>query len=149
MTNKEAKEKLYMEWQKFLEDNIDYAGISEAYKTAFKALEQEPCDDTISRQEAIDAFSMFAEYESNRTNAEWVDRIRVVLSSLPPVQSISRWISVSERLPEENGYYLTTTMYHEVYCDYWEEERFNRTEAVIAWMPLPKPYDPQESEDME
>lgn len=42
MTNKEAKEKLYMEWQKFLEDNIDYAGISEAYKTAFKALEKEP-----------------------------------------------------------------------------------------------------------
>ena len=51
-----------------------------------------------------------------------------------------RWIPVSERLPEENGYYLTTTMYHEVYCDYWEEERFNRTEAVIAWMPLPEPY---------
>lgn len=42
MTNKEAKEKLYMEWQKFLEDNIDYAGVSEAYKMAFKALEQEP-----------------------------------------------------------------------------------------------------------
>ena len=54
MTNKEAKEKLYMEWQKFLEDNIDYAGISEAYKTAFKALEQEPCEDAISRQAVLD-----------------------------------------------------------------------------------------------
>ena len=43
MTREEAKEKLYMEWQKFLENNIDYAGISEAYKMAFKALEeQEP-----------------------------------------------------------------------------------------------------------
>jgi len=42
MTNEEAKEKLYMEWQKFLENNIDYAGISEAYQIAFKALEQEP-----------------------------------------------------------------------------------------------------------
>lgn len=50
------------------------------------------------------------------------------------------WIPVSERLPKENGYYLTTTMYHKVYCDYWEEDRFNRTEAVIAWMPLPEPY---------
>ena len=50
MTNKEAKEKLYMEWQKFLEDNIDYAGVSEAYKMAFKALEQEPCEDVISRK---------------------------------------------------------------------------------------------------
>lgn len=42
MTNLEAKEKLYMEWQKLLENNIDYEGISEAYKMAFKALEQEP-----------------------------------------------------------------------------------------------------------
>ena len=47
MTNEEAKEKLYMEWQKFLEDNIDYAGVSEAYKMAFKALEQEPVLDKI------------------------------------------------------------------------------------------------------
>ena len=39
MTNKEAKEKLYMEWQEFLENNIDYAGVSEAYKMAFKALD--------------------------------------------------------------------------------------------------------------
>ena len=54
MTNKEAKEKLYMEWQKFLEDNIDYAGISEAYKIAFKALEQEPCEDCISREAVLD-----------------------------------------------------------------------------------------------
>lgn len=60
---------------------------------------------------------------------------------------IGKWIPVSERLPEEDGYYLTTTMYHEVYCDYWEEEHFNRTEAVIAWMPLPEPYKLQESED--
>ena len=51
----------------------------------------------------------------------------------------TEWIPVSERLPEEKGYYLTTTMYHEVYCDYWDEN-FNRTEEVIAWMPLPKPY---------
>ena len=49
MTNKEAKEKLYMEWQKFLEENIDYAGISEAYKMAFKALEQEPMTDVLDK----------------------------------------------------------------------------------------------------
>lgn len=42
-----------MEWQKFLEDNIDYAGVSEAYKMAFKALDQEPCEDAISRQEVL------------------------------------------------------------------------------------------------
>mgnify|MGYP003293982044 CR=1 FL=1 len=47
MTREEAKEKLYREWQRFLEDNIDYAGISEAYKMAFKSLEQEPVIDKI------------------------------------------------------------------------------------------------------
>ena len=48
MTNLEAKEKLYNEWQKFLEDNLDYAGISKAYETAFKALEQEPILDKLT-----------------------------------------------------------------------------------------------------
>ena len=59
MTNKEAKEKLYMEWQKFLENNIDYAGISEAYKMAFKALDQEPTDDATLK----DIFCMGCEYK--------------------------------------------------------------------------------------
>ena len=40
MTNEEASKIIYKEWQKFLEHNIDYAGISEAYKLAIKALEQ-------------------------------------------------------------------------------------------------------------
>lgn len=49
MTNLEAKEKLYMEWQKLLDYSLDYAGISEAYKMAFKALEQEPLTDKEQR----------------------------------------------------------------------------------------------------
>ena len=40
MTTEKAKEILYLEWQGFLENNIDYAGVSNAYKLAFKALEQ-------------------------------------------------------------------------------------------------------------
>ena len=40
MTSEKAKEILYLEWQGFLENNIDYAGVSDAYKLAFKALEQ-------------------------------------------------------------------------------------------------------------
>ena len=41
MTNEEAKKIIFNQWQAFLEDNIDYAGISEAYKMAIKALEQQ------------------------------------------------------------------------------------------------------------
>lgn len=51
-----------------------------------------------------------------------------------------QWIPCSERLPDEKGYYLTTTMYQEVYCDYWNGECFNRTEMIIAWKSLPEPW---------
>ena len=71
-------------------------------------------------------------------------------NSIPPVnpqELKTRWIPVSERLPEERGYYLTTTMYHAVCFDYWGGECFDRTEEIIAWMPLPAPYEPQESEE--
>ena len=44
--------------------------------------------DTISRSMAIDAFAPYAEYESNRTNKEWVRRINMVLSSLPSAQPV-------------------------------------------------------------
>lgn len=53
---------------------------------------------------------------------------------------ITAWIPVSERLPEDIGCYLTTTMYDEVYCDYWTGSSFDRQEITIAWMPLPEPY---------
>ena len=50
------------------------------------------------------------------------------------------WIPCGERLPEERGFYLTTTKDKAVYCDYWNEDNFDRTEMVIAWMPLPEPW---------
>lgn len=54
------------------------------------------------------------------------------------------WNPISESQPVIKGFYLTTTIHHEVFCDYWNGENFDRTEAVIAWMDLPNPY---ESED--
>ena len=56
-------------------------------------------------------------------------------------ETTGHWFPVNERLPEEDGYYLTTTMHNEVYCDYWNHDHFDRTEMVIAWMPLPKPFE--------
>ena len=53
MTREEAKEKIFYQWQDFLEHNIDYAGISDAYKMAIEALEQEPIIDKI-RAEIMD-----------------------------------------------------------------------------------------------
>ena len=50
MTSEEAKEIIFNQWQSFLENYIDYGGISEAYKMAIKALEQQPNEDCISRE---------------------------------------------------------------------------------------------------
>lgn len=66
---------------------------------AIKALEQEPCEDAISRQEAVEAFQMFREYESNRSNKGWVNRIETVLNQLPPVNpqpKTGHWITWKE-----------------------------------------------------
>ena len=54
---------------------------------------------------------------------------------------VDNWIPCSRKVPEEKGMYLTTTIDKEVYCDYWNGVNFDRTELVIAWMPLPLPYE--------
>ena len=61
--------------------------MHEAVTEAIKALEQEPCEDAISRQATIEAFQMFRRYESNRNHKEWVDLIETVLNQLPPVKT--------------------------------------------------------------
>ena len=43
-------------------------------------------NDLISRKMAINEFKPYAEYESNRTNKEWVRRIETILNNLPPAQ---------------------------------------------------------------
>lgn len=63
------------------------------------------------------------------------------------------WIPCSERLPEENGRYITTNMYEgekEEVFDLWYEDgnwfidagEDETIRIVIAWMPLPSPYKP-------
>ena len=94
--------------------------------------------DLISRQAAIDALHMHLMYrmgtDSNKKRLdEWIN-------NLPSAQPEPHWIPCGERLPEERGFYLTTTKDKAVYCDYWNEDNFDRTEMVLAWMPLPEPY---------
>ena len=45
-------------------------------------------DDLINRKQAIDAFKSYAGYESNRTHAEWVRRITLVLEDLPTIDAV-------------------------------------------------------------
>ena len=88
---------------------------------------------------------------------------------------VRRWIPVSERLTEEDGEYLLYGKIDEDEENYifvgeydscceqfgvWQEQFDRETlgclgseffdySSVIAWMPLPAPYEPQESENKE
>ena len=189
MTNKEAKEKLYMEWQKFLEDNIDYAGISEAYKMAIKALEQKPCEDSISRQAVLSdkyiVYDMADNKDKEVVDVEFIKSLPPVQPKVVPIAEIRfdddklheivdeavknieikyEWIPVSERLPNNHEYIENNGLFnvsdgnrsYSEYFDIYDTKRFGEPTmsgfrvdyAVTAWMPLPKSYKPQESEEV-
>ena len=73
-----------------------------------------------------------------------------------------KWIPVSERLPDsqtevivscrddsaDNIYRYTASGWITTDGEYWIVDN-EINPYVIAWMPLPKPYEPQESEDTE
>ena len=125
----------------------------EALYTAIKALEQQPCEDAISRQAAI----RLAE-QGQVQGFEWQLKELIKLSSVTHAEKTGRWIPVSDRLPEEDNEVLITIkscskwyICHSVYRDglFWQKNfEYNPYRNPIAWMPLPQPYN-GESEDEE
>ena len=72
------------------------------------------------------------------------------------------WIPVTERLPEDEQEVLITykiSVKHHVWSAIWDElhgrfydkeyRSYISLDYVTAWMPLPKPYEPQERSDKE
>ena len=65
-------------------------------------------DDYISRQEAIDLFKN----DEDADYCKWSTKgIISELEDLPSANFVSRWISVDDRLPEQDGKYLVTLHY--------------------------------------
>ena len=94
-------------------------------------------------------------------DAETVQRCIEVLSNAPTVEAVPQWIPCSERLPEEPfGCLVTVWDTDPVTMDEfenilpyfvgWDGEQWNDGDGlqcpfeVIAWMPLPKPYEVKE-----
>lgn len=148
-------------WSKDLSDNE-----IEAIAYALKTLNQEPCEDTISRQAVIDGINKYFhdEYYQRTSIQDCRDcLIEDVIKNLPSVTPAQEWIPCSERLPEKNTAVLTyvSTGPSETYClaywndvrDGWEEwigyeliEK-DRGYKVLAWMPLPGSYDGDKKDD--
>lgn len=118
-------------------------------------------DDLISRQAAIDFIN--AGHLVNPNEPRWSDNeVMNFLKSRPPAEiteeqaidklhetgwmqnhdkemTNSRWIPCKERLPEEKGTYLTTTIKGAVRVNHFHGKQWGYSNDAVAWMPLPAP----------
>ena len=119
-------------------------------------------DDAISRQAVNTLIDELARAISDErcciSRGRSTATIMQDILDLPPVKQEPRWIPVSERLPEEKQAVLVwCPQYKNIYCAYLEKEQWWIFGAfvqivpneVIAWMPLPTPYDSQERSEKE
>lgn len=83
---------------------------------------------------------------------EVMKRIEAFEMAIKALEQEPKWIPVSERFPDKEGCYLvTTTGTNNDIIDiaYYVEGIWHKASRIKAWMPLPKLYEPQESEDKE
>ena len=108
----------------------------------------------MTREEAIEALREMREMMLKSENWENLKRlIKAVTMGAFAIKALeqTRWIPVSERLPEKDGVYLvTTTGTNNDIIDiaYYTDDIWNKASRIKAWMPLPEPYK-VESEDKE
>lgn len=60
----------------------------------------------------------------------------------------TRWIPVSERLPEDGKYLICTDDGYIATIMYDRSMGWLLNYNIIAWMPLPQPYEAQESDEL-
>lgn len=114
---------------------------------AIKALDQQPCEDCVSR-EAVEKITWEEPSYTDALNV--LTEVREKIRQLPSVTPKARWIPCSERLPERDENVLT---YHrnesfdyqyvswiDDYSGKWAGFIGNLSDEVLAWMPLPEGY---------
>ena len=95
--------------------------------------------DLISRQDAIEAIK-------KRDPGCGEDACYIIeqLPSAQPERKKGKWISCSERLPDEDRAFLVTNSqwgYPLLEITYWLTDGWQTKGKPIAWMPLPKAYE--------
>ena len=143
-------------------------GLNDAWEAARKVAkmtEREYCKifernfklGVLGQIESTEAIQKLRENEKQKADTD-EDKMREICKEVAENIEVKQdWIPVSERLPEEIGAYLVTFDYGEHWGRttgqlYYHGELIkwaDWNDAVIAWMPLPKPYEPQERSDKE
>ncbi len=133
----------------------------EAVTRAIKAIENEPCDDCISREKVKEFVNFVQSIKDNHnkqgepinygTICDIVIRAHRLLD-LPSVTPTQEWIPCSEALPLDRHAVLAWSI-NNTYCAYLEDEKWYifgsyawELEEVTAWQPLPKPYKKEDKE---
>lgn len=128
----------------------DYSQLAEWLKDYKRLLEQEQCEDCVSRHAVLDnayAYGNGLEPEGYCVNVEDIQ-------ALPPVKPVQNWTPTSERLPKTNEYVGNVAKHYLIQDEFGDMEvaayttrgwiPIHTIEAfeyeVVAWMPLPKPY---------
>ena len=130
----------------------------------------EPCDDCISRKDAIQALKADGLEGLCRSLGVYPWNVIKMLPSIQPTVNVSenpnKWIPVSERLPKIAGVYRVTRYYpnsvmHPRYLvdacffdgsnTWYNDNRINHERAyvdnVIAWQENPEPYKTERGEE--
>lgn len=134
----------------------------EALYMAIEALEQEPCDDCISKTLALEILNAMANVDKD--NIKVYSKVYSQIKDIPSVtQRCEKWIPVTERLPEIGDTVIISgkmkykgdkdyeefvdvaifevTQRFETFNDWYEgQDEFE----IVAWQPLPEPYEETE-----
>ena len=133
----------------FLPTNNEANRIIDSFDRVTSGLEQQACEDTVSRQAVLDTLDkMDKALDTDRTVENYKELLTECYKNLPPVTPKEKtgWIPVSERLPEKDGYYYVSgngkiwscRFVNLMYVKGWTNSADNP--PIEAWMPLPESY---------
>lgn len=144
-----------------VEDNQD-KDYDKALKMGIESLQEEPCEDAVSRKSMLE----YQQYLHGKMSNEENYKLWKFIKEMPPVTPTQRWISVDKELPKENVWddgYVEPSDYVLVFGDcgeygvsrYWGNRKSKAenpnsykdwmdldwiAQKPIAWMPLPPSY---------
>ena len=165
MTREEAIKMLKSKLDGNTDTSYEWA---ETVRMAIQALDQQPCEDCISREDLkrklqeehdlyVNAYGGFSNLPlKEKARVDEITSCIAEVVNMPSVYSqpkTGHWISVSERLPEESlnsviGWdaYRERCVFVQYIDGHFQITGSDESFDIVAWMPLPEPYKAESEE---